>query len=54
MAIIKTAYVNEMITRKVDDLMNAHSFTGSDKSKVFRICEEMDNLAEGFRNRQLE
>jgi transposase-like protein len=54
MAIIKTAYVNEMSTREVDDLIKAHSLTGIDKSKVSRICEEMDNLAGGFRNRQLE
>jgi transposase-like protein len=54
MAIIKTAYVNKMSTRKVDGLMKIHSFTGNDKSRVSRICEEMDNLAEGFHNRQLE
>ncbi len=49
-----------MSTRKVDDLLQALGLTGIDKSKVSRICKELDELVEGFRtilaqgNRSLE
>ncbi len=43
-----------MSTRKVDDLLQALGLAGIDKSKVSRICKELDGLVEGFRNRGLE
>jgi len=48
------AYVKGVSTRKVDDLLKALGLTGIDKSKVSRICKELDELVEGFRNRPLE
>ncbi len=54
LAVVQTAYVKGVSTRKVDDLLKALGLTGIDKSKVSRICKELDKLVEGFRNRRLE
>lgn len=54
LAVVQTAYVKGVSTRKVDDLLQALGLTGIDKSKVSRICKELDELVEGFRNRRLE
>jgi len=54
LAVVQTAYVKGVSTRKVDDLLKALGLTGIDKSKVSRICTELDELVEGFRNRALE
>lgn len=54
LAVVQTAYVKGVSTRKVDDLLRALGLTGIDKSKVSRICKELDELVEGFRNRPLE
>lgn len=54
LAVVQTAYVKGVSTRKVDDLLKALGLTGIDKSKVSRICKELDELVEGFRNRPLE
>jgi putative transposase len=54
LAVVQTAYVKGVSTRKVDDLLQALGLTGIDKSKVSRMCKELDELVEGFRNRRLE
>jgi transposase-like protein len=54
LAVVQTAYVKGVSTRKVDDLLKALGLTGIDKSKVSRVCKELDELVEGFRNRPLE
>ena len=54
LAVVQQAYVEGVSTRKVDDLLKALGLTGIDKSKVSRICKELDELVEQFRNRPLE
>jgi transposase-like protein len=54
LAVVQTAYVQGVSTRKVDDLVRALGLTGIDKSKVSRICSELDELVAAFRNRPLE
>ncbi len=54
LAVVQTAYVKGVSTRKIDDLLKALGLTGIDKSKVSRICKELDELVEGLRNRPLE
>jgi putative transposase len=52
--VIQTAYVQGVSTRKVDDLVQALGLTGIDKSKVSRICKELDEAVKAFRSRPLE
>jgi len=54
LSVIQTAYVQGVSTRKVDDLLRALGLTGIDKSRVSRICKELDGVVEAFRNRPLE
>jgi len=54
LAVVQTAYVKALSTRKVDDLPKALGLTGIDKSKVSLICKELDELVEGFRSRPLD
>lgn len=54
LAVIQTAYVEGVSTRKVDDLVRALGLTGIDKSKVSRICKELDEAVTVFRHRPLE
>jgi len=54
LAVVQTAYVQGVSTRKVDDLLQALGLTGIDKSKVSRICKELDEVVDAFRNRRLE
>jgi len=54
MTVIRTAYVQGVSTRKVDDLVQALGLSGIDKSKMSRICKELDKAVGAFRNRQLE
>ena len=53
-AVIQSAYVQGVSTRKVDDLVQALGLGGVDKSKVSRICKELDEAVTAFRNRPLE
>ena len=53
-AVVQEAYVKGVSTRKVDELLQALGLTGVDKSKVSRMCQELDELVEAFRNRSLE
>ena len=54
LAVVQEAYLKGVSTRKVDALMKALGLTGIDKSKVSRICKELDQVAEQFRNRPLQ
>lgn len=54
LAVIQAAYVEGVSTRKVDDLVQALGLTGVDKSKVSRICQELDEAVSAFRERPLE
>ncbi|MGD2253715.1 MAG: IS256 family transposase [Anaerolineales bacterium] len=54
LAVIQSAYVEGVSTRKVDDLVQALGLTGVDKSKVSRICQELDEAVTVFRHRPLE
>jgi len=54
LAVVQEAYLKGVSTRKVDDLLKALGLTGIDKSKVSRICKELDQNVEQFRQRQLQ
>ena len=54
MAVIQSAYVEGVSTRKVDKLVQTLGLTGIDKSKVSRNCQELDEAVAIFRNRPLE
>lgn len=53
LAVVQEAYLKGVSTRKVDDLLKALGLTGIDRSKVSRICKELDQTVEQFRQRQL-
>jgi len=54
LAVIQQAYVEGVSTRRVDDLLQALGLTGIDKSRVSRICKDLDEVVEPFRNRPLD
>lgn len=54
LAVIQEAYVLGVSTRKVDDLVQALGLSGVDKSKVSRICKQLDAVVEQFRQRPIE
>jgi putative transposase len=54
LAVIQAAYVEGVSTRRVDDLIQALGLSGVDKSKVSRICRELDEAVTAFRNRPLQ
>lgn len=54
LAVVQSAYVEGVSTRKVDRLLQSLGLTGIDKSKVSRVCKELDGMVEPFRNRPLE
>jgi len=54
LAVIQAAYVEGVSTRKVDKLVQALGLTGIDKSKVSRVCKELDEAVSAFRTRPLE
>jgi putative transposase len=53
-AVVQEAYVHGVSTRKMDDLVQALGMTGVSKSQVSRLCEELDEVVQAFRNRPLE
>ena len=53
-AVVQEAYVHGVSTRKVDELVKALGMTGISKSQVSRLCEELDEEVERFRERPLE
>jgi putative transposase len=54
LAVVQSAYVEGVSTRKVDELLQALGLTGIDKSRVSRICQELDGMVQAFRQRPLE
>ncbi len=52
-AVIQEAYIHGVSTRKVDELVQALGMTGISKSEVSRLCSELDEMVEEFRNRPL-
>mgnify|MGYP000977696160 CR=1 FL=1 len=54
LAVIQAAYVEGASTRKVDELVQALGLSGVDKSKVSRICQELDTAVRAFREQHLE
>jgi putative transposase len=54
LAVVQSAYVQGVSTRKVDELLQSLGLTGIDKSRVSRICKELDAVVEPFRQRPLE
>ena len=53
-AVIQEAYVHGVSTRKVDELVRALGLDGVSKSEVSRLCAELDERMERFRNRPLD
>ncbi|WPD18843.1 IS256 family transposase [Thermaerobacter composti] len=53
-AVVQEAYVQGVSTRKVDELVRALGLDGVSKSEVSRLCAELDERMERFRNRPLE
>jgi len=51
LAVIQQAYIEGVSTRKVDDLVQAMGLSGMDKSKVSRICQQLDEVVQHFRQR---
>ncbi len=54
-AVVMEAYVHRVSTRKVDDLVQAlGGVSGISKSEVSRICSELDESLQAFRDRPLD
>lgn len=53
LAVVQQAYVAGVSTRKVDELVQALGLSGIDKSRVSRICRELDQAVTAFRERPL-
>jgi transposase-like protein len=53
-AVVQEAYVHGVSTRKVDELVKALGMRGISKSRVSKLCAELDEELERFRGRQLE
>lgn len=51
-SVIQQAYINGVSTRKVDNLVETLGLN-IDKSKVSRICKELDDIVLSFKNRPL-
>jgi len=54
LAVVQSAYVEGVSVRKVDHLLQSLGLTGMDKSEVSRICAELDQTVEEWRQRPLE
>ena len=54
LAVVQEAYILGVSTRKMDKLIKALGLQGIDKSKVSRICKELDEMVTQFRERQLQ
>jgi transposase-like protein len=53
-AVVQEAYVQGVSTRRVDELVRSLGMAGISKSQVSRLCQELDEEVERFRNRRLE
>ncbi|WEH12048.1 IS256 family transposase [Alicyclobacillus fastidiosus] len=54
LAVVQEAYVHGVSTRKVDELVESLGIQGISKSEVSRICKELDDVVQSFKNRPLE
>ena len=52
--VIQEAYINGVSTRKVTDIAQAMGISNIDKSKVSRICAEIDGIVTQWRTRRLD
>ncbi len=53
-AVIQEAYIKDVSTRSVDDLVQAMGMSGISKSQVSRLCGEIDGKIRDFLDRPLE
>ncbi len=53
-AVIQEAYVQGVLTRSVDDLVQAMGMSGISKSQVSRLCGEIDDKVKAFLARPIE
>ena len=53
-AVIQEAYIQGISTRSVDDLVKAMGASGTSKSQVSRLCEEIDGKVKTFLERPIE
>ena len=53
-AVVQEAFLHGTSSRKVDDLVQALGGPGIDKSRVSRMCAELDEEVQAFRTRTLE
>ncbi len=54
LGVVMEAYVNGVSTRKVERLVEQLGVEGMSRSTVSRICSELDERVEAFRQRPLE
>ncbi|WP_243015120.1 IS256 family transposase [Brevibacillus borstelensis] len=54
LSVVQEAYVHGVSTRKVDELVESLGIGGMSKSEVSRICKELDDVVQAFKNRPLE
>ncbi len=54
LAVIQQAYIEGVSVRRFDDLLKALGLTGVDRSAVSRICQQLDEVVEQFRQRPLQ
>ncbi len=54
LSVVQEAYVHGVSTRKVDELVESLGINGVSKSEVSRICKELDDVVQAFKNRPLE
>jgi len=54
LTVVQEAYVQGISTRKMRKLFKAFGLPGIDKSKVSRICKELNEMVKAFRERQLQ
>jgi putative transposase len=53
-AVIQEAYIQGISTRSVDDLVKAMGMSGISKSRVSRLCEEINQRVKAFLDRPIE
>ena len=54
LTVVQEAYVQGISTRKIKKLFKAFGLPGIDKSKVSRICKELNEMVQAFRERPLQ
>jgi transposase-like protein len=52
-AVIQEAWIGGVSTRRVDDLVQAMGLTGISKSKVSKLCKDIDERVSAFLDRPL-